>query len=95
MAAILTTRSGKAYTGFNSRKTHPLAKKFGRNEKAICIHAEIDAIRRCVASGDDPRGGSLWVARVLKDGQRALAKPCEGCQRAILAFEINEVEWTE
>ena len=95
MAAILVTRSGKAYTGLNSRKSHPLAKRFGRNEKSICLHAEMDAIRLACAAGDDLRGSSLWVARVFKNGQRALAKPCEGCQRAIIQFGIEEVEWTE
>lgn len=95
MAAILVTRSGNAYTGYNSRKTHPLAKRFGRNDQAICIHAEIDAIRRAVAAGDDLRGSRMWVARVFRDGRPALAKPCIGCQRAIVSFGIVEVEWTE
>lgn len=94
LAAVLTCKSGNYYVGYNSRQTHPLAKKFGRHEDAICLHAEVDAIRRACAAGDDCRGASLSVARVLRTGQTAMAKPCEGCQRAIISFQIKEVDWT-
>lgn len=95
MAATLYAGDGwHPYVGFNSRKTHPLAKRFGRHEDAICLHAEIDAIRNCLRCGDDPEGGTMYVARVLKNGKPALAKPCEGCQRAIVAFGIRDVFWT-
>ena len=82
--------------GYNQRKTHPLAKKFGKNSEAIYLHAEVDAIINAVRVWGIAalRGSTLKVARVLKNGTPALAKPCEGCQRAIIAFEIGEVEWT-
>ena len=83
--------------GYNRRKTHPLAKKFGKNSEAIFLHAEVDAIVKAIQiyGADGLRGSTLRVARVLKDGSAALARPCEGCQRAIVAFEIGEVEWTK
>lgn len=94
MAAILLANK-RLFLGYNSRKTHPLAKKFGKNSDAVCLHAEIDAIRTCTAQGVSPEGGTMWVARVLKNGQPALAKPCPGCQAALVAFGIKEVHWTE
>lgn len=95
LAAILVTKDGEEFYGFNSRKTHPLAAKFGKNKAAICLHAEVDAIRRCLQSGKEVQDSSLFVGRVLRDGSTAIAKPCEGCQRAIVAFGIKQVEWTE
>lgn len=92
MCAILVTKDGQEYVGYNSRKTHPLAAKFGKNSKSYCLHAEVDAIRKCKQDCD---GAVLYVARVLKNGSPALARPCEGCQRAIMAFNIKNVEWTE
>lgn len=94
MGAVLLTKDKNWHGGMNSYKTHPLAKKFGRNDKSICLHAEIDAIVSCIRKGDDPEGGTLFVARVLKNGKAALAKPCEGCQKAIIHFGIKDVEWT-
>lgn len=93
MAAILKCWNGIT-TGRNSRKTHPLMAKFGRNSKSICLHAEIDAIRNAIRRGLDPEGATMYVARVTRDGKPALAKPCEGCQRAIVAFGIKDVQWT-
>lgn len=95
MASILVTREGTEFVGYNSRKTHPLAAKFGKNSKCFCLHSEVDAIRRCLIAGYQPMGGTLYVARVLKNNQPAMAMPCSGCQRAIIAFGIKNVEWTE
>lgn len=94
LAAILRTKDGTEYVGFNSRKTHPLAKEFGRKQETICLHAEVDAIRQALRDSRDPSGGYMYVARVLKNGQPALAKPCEGCQRALVAFDIQNVRWS-
>jgi len=94
MAAILQTKDGFEYYGFNSRKTHPLAAKFGKNPNTLCLHAELDAMRKALSNRDSLEDSILFVARVFKNGQPALAKPCEGCQRAITAFGIKEVEWT-
>lgn len=94
LVAILETRKG-VYVGQNSYKTHPLAKKFGRNNESICLHAEVDAIRKALMCGDEVEGSTLFVARVLKNGREALAKPCEGCQRAIIHFGVKNVHWTK
>jgi len=96
VVASLEKKGRTLAIGMNRRKTHPLAKRFGKNSEAIFLHAEVDAIVKAVAiyGAEGVRGSTLRVARALKDGSPALAKPCEGCQRAIIAFEIEEVEWT-
>lgn len=79
--------------GFNRNKTHPLQKKFGRNEESIYLHAEIDAIiqaRRYLTS-DEIKSSIIYTARrkftTHTDKEVwGLAKPCEGCMKAIKTF---------
>jgi deoxycytidylate deaminase len=89
--------------GFNSRKSHPLQYRYSKHEKATCIHAEIDAIKNALrrVTVDQLRGAFLYVARAKSPAPgkaktlKGLAKPCIGCARAIGAFGINNVHWTE
>ena len=97
MAAVITDRKGNIVGwGMNSRKTDPLAKKYGKHPEALCLHAEIAAIKDALKEIEPWQFTSctLYVARVLKDGTPALAKPCIGCRKAIVEFEIGNVEWT-
>lgn len=89
--------------GFNSRKTHPLQYKFSKNSQAICIHAEIDAIRNALRIVPEPilSSATMYIARAKSPAPRkpkslmGLAKPCSGCARAIAAFGIRNVYYTE
>lgn len=98
MAAVLDV-NGYLFYGFNSKKTHPLMAKWGKNPKAICMHAEIDAIKNCLKRFHpnylNNHFSTMYVARARADGSSGLAKPCEGCRRALIAFNIQKVIWTE
>ena len=72
--------------GITKKKTHPYQKLYGKNDKAIFLHAEIDALVPTL--GAIPRGTILYLARVYKNGQSALVTPCSGCMRAL---EDNQV----
>ena len=95
MACVLTD-GHNTVVGFNQRKSHPLQLRFNpHNPQAIYLHAEMDAIRQAIRlQGSDLKRFRMYVARVHRDGQIACARPCEGCQNAILAFGIKDVEWT-
>jgi deoxycytidylate deaminase len=82
--------------GVNQFKTHPLQKKFGINDDAIYLHAEVDAIRNALkrVSLLDLQDATLYVAK-SKAGTPKMSKPCAGCQRAIIHFGIQNVFWTE
>jgi tRNA(Arg) A34 adenosine deaminase TadA len=97
MAAIIARKGQVISYGMNSRKSDPLAAKYGRHPDAIYPHAELAAIKAALTVIDvaDLYECTLYVARVLKDGTPALAKPCSGCQRAILEFSIKDVIWTK
>lgn len=97
VAAIIRTPYGREFVGINSRKTHPLMAKFGKNDKAICKHAEVDAIVTALRwiDSDDLRGSIMYVARAKADGSSGLAKPCSGCQKALIAFDFADCVWSE
>lgn len=96
MAAVLEIPNIPVlWIGYNKLTTHPLQKEFGRNASAIYLHAEIDAIVRALEEVSVPfHDAHMYVARVWKNGTPALAKPCVGCERAIVHFGITHVEWT-
>jgi len=89
--------------GFNSRKTHPLQYYYSKNSSAICIHAEIDAIRNALrfVHVDELKGASIYIARAKAPAPRkpkslmGLAKPCSGCARAISVFGISNIYYTQ
>ncbi len=90
LGAVICDGKRVVSTGFNRRKSHPLAARYQKNSECIYLHAEISAIAN---AREDITGMTLYVARVLKSGEPALAMPCQGCARAVVAFGLN-VEWT-
>ena len=90
VGAVLAHRSHLISVGWNKAKTHPLAKRFGRNPNATFIHAEFDALH----NAEMTEGCELYVARTWKSGQLALAKPCPGCMKAIDFYGCSVVYWT-
>jgi len=91
-AATIFDRRRMVSYGFTPRRTPPLAAKYSKNGMAICLHAEVAALANARQSVE---GLTMYVARVMKDGSTALAKPCLGCARAIVEFGLGDVMWTE
>ena len=101
IASMIVHRGKVIAVGKNSKKTHPLQKAYCSHPQAIHLHAEIDVISKALKklSAKELQNSELYVARV-KHGhnntlETGLAKPCEGCQRAIKAFKINHIFYTE
>lgn len=102
IAAAVVKRGKIVSMGFNYKKSDPLQKRFGRNEDAIYLHAEIHAIKMALKtiSVDELAGCDLYVCRVKRPRPRSsewvwgLAKPCKGCSRAIAEFDIRSVVYT-
>lgn len=101
--AAAVVRRGKVLSiGFNYKKSDPLQKRFGKNEEAIFLHAEIHAIKMALRdiSVEELAGCDIYIARVKRPRPRSsewvwgLAKPCEGCARAIAEFDIRNVVYT-
>lgn len=102
IAAAVGIKNTVVSLGHNSRKTNPLQARFGKNPLAICLHAEIDAIRNALnhVSPQDLRKATLYVYRMKHPAgttagmQEGMAKPCAGCMRAIESFEFKRVIYT-
>lgn len=97
MAAIIVKDRRIIGSGFNSRRSHPLQFAFSKSHVKIALHAEISSIIDALRNHDkeELEGSSIYVARVLKNGSRAIAKPCPICQRAISAYGIKASYWTD
>lgn len=72
-------------------KSHPFQARYSKNSESIYLHAETAAILDAVNRGEDPRGGVMHVIRPLRDGTLGLARPCSGCMKALEAYDIERV----
>lgn len=102
LMACIARRGRIISYGSNSLKSHPLQFKYGRVPDCIFLHAEIAAIKNAlrVVEVDDLKNCTMYIARAKYDGSRrrksimGIAKPCEGCMRAILEFGIKRVYYS-
>jgi tRNA(Arg) A34 adenosine deaminase TadA len=102
VAAAVVRNNRIVSIGINANKSHPMAAKFGKNEQAIFLHAEIAAIKNALkeVDVDDLEKMEMYVVRVKKPKPFSkkwvwgLAKPCVGCQRAIAEFGLRRVVYT-
>ena len=96
LVAVITDRKGNVLSvGQNSySKTHPMMKhyavKVGKPESQY-IHAEVAALVRL--GREAHKAHNIYVARLDKQGNTAIAKPCEICQSVIDMMNLN-VEYT-
>lgn len=105
LAAAVILKNSVISTGNNSRRTHPFQAKYGKNPMAICMHAEVNAIRNSLNHLDaaDFKRATIMVYRVKKvnlssksrtEWVDGLAKPCEGCMRAIIEFGFKKIVYS-
>lgn len=96
LAALIVHKNMPISMGKNQMKSHPVQARFSMTHHHIFLHAEIAAIIKAAKELDSEvlNKCTLYVCRVLKDGSWALAKPCPGCQAAILAYGIERTVWT-
>lgn len=100
VAAAVVYKNKIVSIGYCRYHSHPFQKKFGSNNKAIYLHAEIDAILKAKAKRVDLSKCSMYVARVKRSYSNSnafifgLAKPCEGCQKAIKFEGLKDVYYS-
>lgn len=92
-AAAIFYKNRLISLGNNLLKTHPIMLKAGRNEKALYLHAEIDALVR-MPRGYDPSDCSLYVLRLTKGGRVFNSCPCSGCMGYLLSIGLNDIYWS-
>ncbi len=102
LAAAVVCRNKIISIGINSMKSHPMAAKYGKNEHAVYLHAEVAAIKNALREidVDDFSKCDIYITRVKKEAPFTkkfvwgLAKPCVGCERAIAEFGFKRVIYT-
>lgn len=82
--------------GTNSSKSHPFMQQYAKNPFANFWHAEVRAIFNALKITDDLSRATLFVARARKihAGASGIARPCDGCWRAIKDYQISRVVYT-
>lgn len=89
--------------GNNKMKSHPFAAKYSKNEEAIYLHAETDAIKKALnhVSPSELSKATLYIQRVKrpdphkrKGWTNGLSKPCKGCMRAVVEFDFKRVVYS-
>lgn len=94
LGAVLVKKKRILSTGFNQmRKTHTKASRCSADVPwHIGIHAELHA---CLGvSPKDLIGSELWVARILRNGDRAMARPCKFCTRFLRSVGVVKAHFT-
>lgn len=102
IAAAVVIKGNIISLGYCSRRTHPFQKRFAKNPEAIYLHAETNAIRNSLnhMPPADLQQATLYINRQkhpphdTKAWVDGLAKPCAGCERAIIEFGLKRVVYT-
>lgn len=101
VASALVHRNKIISYGVNSMKSHSFQKRYGKNEHAIFLHAEVAAIYAAKKMKFEKFDNSiLYIARIkYKDTTKndiisGLAAPCDGCLRCINDHNIKSVVYT-
>lgn len=98
LAAVISDKRGRILSyGVNSyQKSHPTQKFYAEkaNKPESCfLHAEISALIS-LTYANKMKVYRLSIARVLKNGEIGLARPCQSCQLAIKDYGIKCIEYT-
>lgn len=93
LGAVIARRNKVISTGFNQMsKTHPAMERYNTNKYLLGLHAEIHACLGVPANL--LYGADIHVARILKDGSVAIAKPCSVCYNYLKAVGIRNIHYT-
>lgn len=88
--------------GCNSDKTHPMQDKYnkwrfknsGNRYLPSKCHAEMASIAKIKYLDIDFSSVHIFVYRELKNGQKAMARPCAACMKALAAQGIKKIHYT-
>jgi tRNA(Arg) A34 adenosine deaminase TadA len=102
LASAIVMNGDIVATGVNSYKTHPMMAKYSSDGASVFLHAEIDAIKNALnkISTKEMEKCDLYVIRVKRPDPiqkiwiNGMAKPCMGCMRAIVSFNLRNVYYT-
>lgn len=89
LGAVLWRGGSVLAAGANTVRNHPSIVD-NAHLTDCSVHAEAAALKRA----GNPKGATLYVARVTRQGRLGLAKPCGHCEEAIRAAGVRRVCFT-
>jgi deoxycytidylate deaminase len=93
LGAVLAKRRRIISTGHNNMdKSHPQMQRFCKEQYTLGLHAEVHCALGVPLA--DLEGAELTVARVLRDGSIALARPCGVCREFLTSVGVRLVRYT-
>ena len=100
-SAVIIYKNDVISLACNKSKSHPFQKRYSKASEAIFLHAEVAAIHNALkrVSLKELSKSTMYVCRVRINKENnpffSYSRPCEGCMRAIAAFNIQKVFYTE
>lgn len=99
IAAAVVYKGEIVSVGINKKKSHPLAAKYCKTPDACFLHAEVSAIKNALKQEGASilKKSTLYICRAKHasndpdDWCWGLARPCKGCLKAILDFDLRGV----
>lgn len=86
--------------GLSQYKTHPFQNEYKKNEHAVYLHAEVDAINKAKKrlTQNELKKASIFVCRARSDVKGnwsyGIAKPCSGCNKCIEDHGLKNIYYT-
>ena len=91
MGAAVFYKNQFLAAGFNSLKTHPFTHYY---DHAYTRHAELHAVAKAKVKKFDLTNTSIYIFRQTKDGDIAMARPCQMCLDYLIMEGIKKVFFT-
>lgn len=100
LGAVIFSSKRILVSGHNTNRTNPTQAEYNKYRPYHCescaCHAEISALIRLRRNFPDIRAQDvgILVYRETATGERALAKPCPACERALRDYGITDIYYT-
>lgn len=90
-AAVVTKGGAVQAVGWNRRRNDPDLIADGEHYKYASLHAEADCLKRMSFNA---KGCVVYMARIGKNGQIAMSRPCPQCQELLRLAEVKKCVYT-
>lgn len=99
LGAVIVHKHRIVSSGYNSlTRCHPIQAKLDTEKYGEPCpgkrHAESDAIIPLLKNECNYSGAVIYVARILKNGHTAMARPCSSCEKLIRQLGIKKMYYT-
>lgn len=93
LGAVLVKKNRVISAGYNQmNKSHPIMQKYSDTDFTLGLHAEVHS---CIGvSANDLHASELWVCRLHKNEEFAMARPCLTCQKFLIDIGVKKVYFT-